>query len=614
MMIMLAGACTELPPNRVKAPPVRDSKACFQSIVEILAADEFEGRGVGTRGLDRAAQFLMDRVRQMGLEGGGATYSQVFSVNTGVALGAGNTLIDGAGPLQVGADFMPFAFSASAEYSGDLVFASYGIRAKELNYDDYAGLPVKGKVLLVFRYEPGESDANSPFNGLYPSRWSDLRYKAMLAREAEAKALILVNSVKDAQDKMSDALPPLRLDGITAEAGIPVLQVTRQVAQRWLDKAGQDLTKLQKAIDSSYQPHSRLLTGVRLEGRTDLQTVKAEVRNILGVIPGRGNLAQEVVVVGAHYDHLGYGGQGSFRPEEVVVHNGADDNASGVAAMLCGVGDLKQTLEDSNKPHRTLVMVAFAAEERGLVGSSWYVQHPLYPLDNTIAMINLDMVGRVRDNTLHALGAGSAAEWQTLLPPLAAPAGLVLRMGGDGYGPSDQTPFYAVQTPVLHLFSGVHAEYHTPDDDTHTLNMAGGAQVSDLLARLLKALLQRPGRLSYKEPAGEPLMAGDSRGYGAYLGSIPDYTSMDAKSGGVLLSGVRRGGPADHAGLRAGDRIVAMAGVTIHNLYDLTFVLRDQRPGESIMITVDRGGQALELLATLQKRPTGQSRAQAPAD
>ncbi|MBW2258480.1 MAG: M28 family peptidase, partial [Deltaproteobacteria bacterium] len=480
-------------------------------------------------------------------------------------------------------DFTPMGFSSSGAFGGPVVFAGYGIRAEELDYDDYAGIDVEGKVVLALRYEPGEKDEESPFDGKRASRWSDLRYKALKAREAGAAALVFVTGPVGSDPDEPDSLPPLKSGGPTSRAGLPVLQVTRAVASAWLASEGHDLGTLQAAIDEDYAPRSVDLPSLRVEGTVDVVATTAQVSNVVGVLPGRGDLAEEVVVVGAHYDHLGYGGDRSMRPDEEAIHNGADDNASGVAAMLCGVGDLSEDLRTASE-RRTLVALAFAAEEIGVGGSNWYTRHPLFPLEQTVAMVNLDMVGRVRDGALQVLGTDSAPEWEDLLRPHAQAAGLEITTGGDGYGPSDQMPFYEKEVPVIHLFSGAHEEYHTPDDDSETLNMEGGDQVAGFLADLVGSLVTADLTLTWRASTTGPTMAGDSRGYGAYLGTIPDYSAMMETEGGVLLSDVRRDGPADRAGIRGGDRIVDMAGVEIQNLYDMTFVLRDNRPGESIEV------------------------------
>jgi len=594
LALALAGC---VPPRDLpEAPP-----ACFADLVTHLATDEMEGRGVGTQGLERAADYVEDQMRAIGLEGGGVGYRQPFDAITGVALGKGNTLSWGDRTGVVKEDFTPMGFSSSGAFGGPVVFAGYGIRAGELDYDDYDGVDVTGKVVLALRYEPGEKDEDSPFDGNRPSRWSDLRLKALEAREAGAAALVFVTGPAGSDADEPDGLPPLKSGGPTSRAGLPVLQVTRAVASEWLAGEGHDLGALQAAIDADYTPHSADLPSVRVEGTVDVVATTAPVSNVVGVLPGRGALAQQVVVVGAHYDHLGYGGDRSMRPDEVAIHNGADDNASGVAAMLCGVRRLVDTAGDAPE-RRTLLALAFTAEEIGVGGSNWYVRHPLFPLEQTVAMVNLDMVGRVREGKLQALGTDSAPEWEDLLRPRAQEAGLEITTGGDGYGPSDQLPFYEKRVPVVHFFSGAHEEYHTPDDDAETLNMEGGGQVAALLADVLGVLTTGDATLTWQPSSSGPTMAGDSRGYGAYLGTIPDYSAMMETEGGVLLSGVRTDGPADRAGIRGGDRIVAMAGVEIQNLYDMTFVLRDNRPGESIEVVVLRDGERISLLATLGKR------------
>jgi hypothetical protein len=397
---------------------------CFRRIATVLADDAMEGRGVGTRGLERAALYLEEEVRNLGLEDGGSAYQQIFQAETGVALGENNTLAwsEWGGknwtPEELGADFTPLGFSSSREFSGPLVFVGYGIRAEPLDYDDYAGVDVEGKVALAMRYEPGEKDEKSPFDGRRPSRWSDLHYKAFVAREAGATALIFVSPPEEGNEE-PDRLPLLRNEVLLSRAGLPVLQVTQAVADRWLAADGHGLAPLREAIDRDFEPRSVLLSSVRVRGRVDVLTTTAPVRNIVGVLPGRGDLAKEAVAVGAHYDHLGFGGTGSLEPDTEAIHNGADDNASGVAAMLCAVQGLRLRLTTNPGDRRTLVVLAFAAEEIGLGGSAHYVQDPVFPLEHTTAMVNLDMVGRLRKDGLSAIGSESATEWNPLLNEIA---------------------------------------------------------------------------------------------------------------------------------------------------------------------------------------------------
>jgi TolB protein len=562
--------------------------------IRTLSADAMEGRGLNTKGLDKAAGYIEKELRAAGVQPAfGKSYRQQFPVKTGVSLGDRNTLSG-----VKAEDWTPLGFSSPGSFSGPVAFVGYGIDAPELRYREYEHVDLKGKVALMLRYEPRERDESSPFEGKRPSRWSAMRYKVMKAREAGAVAVVFVTG--PLQDEGKDKLPALANDGPESPAGIPVLQVKTSVAQQWID-----LAAFQSDVDVDLRTRSRVLDRT-LSGTVDVKASFANAQNVAGVIPGRGRLASEVVVVGAHYDHLGHGGRGSMRPNDTAVHNGADDNASGTAAVLVAARRLQELLKDEQH-RRTIVLALFSAEEVGLGGSSYFVEHPPLPLDKTVAMINLDMVGALRDDKLVALGSESAAEWKPLVDRVASQLKLTVTSSGDGYGPSDQTSFYARQIPVLHFFTGSHDRYHTPDDDADAVNFAGAERIAELTARVATALARGSVTPRYARATSAPAMEGDSRGYGAYLGTIPDYSAMEATSGGVKLSDVRPGGPADKAGIRGGDVLVEMAGTRIENLYDMTYALQDHKPGETIDVVVLRGGQRVTLRATLGSRGGGQA-------
>jgi Tol biopolymer transport system component len=574
----------------------------FRSDVEALASDSMEGRGLGTEGLERAADWIETRLRAGGLKPAfGTSYRQPFQVKTGVELGEGNSF-RGIAPT----DWVPLGFSSAGKVEGELVFAGYGIEAPAIGYQELDRLDLKGKVVLMLRYEPQERDEGSPFDGRRPSRWSAMRYKVLQARERGAAAVIFTTG--PLQDEEKDKLPALRNDGPESPAGIPVIQVKRSVAESWLKGSGIDLLDFQKAVDRDLQPLSKA-TGLKIDANVALNAKYVKTENVAGIISGKGSLASEVVVVGAHYDHLGLGGERSMRPNDRAVHNGADDNASGTVAVLLAAEQLKRSL--ANVPsHRTIVVALFSAEEVGLAGSSHFVANPPLPVAKTVAMINLDMVGRLRDDQLVALGSESAPQWNALIETAAKGSSLKITSRGDGYGPSDQTSFYAVQIPVIHLFTGTHEQYHTPDDDAATLNAEGGAKVAQFTASLAGQIARNGERPQYARSTAAPAMEGDSRGYGAYLGTVPDYRAMEATAGGVLLSDVRAGGPADKAGIKGGDRIIEMAGTRIENLYDMTFALQDHKPGDTIEVIVIRAEKPLKLRATLGSRAAA---AQPPA-
>jgi hypothetical protein len=322
----------------------------------------------------------------------------------------------------------------------------------------------------------------------------------------------------------------------------------------------------------------------------------APVKNVVGVLPGRGPLAGQVVVLGAHYDHLGRGGRasGSLDPDSVgVIHNGADDNASGTAALLEAARLLRGKLQGDR---RTIVFVAFTAEESGLIGSSHYVQHPVHANDSTIAMINFDMVGRLRDEKLLALGAETAVEFPALLDSLNAGFQFDLRASGDGWGRSDHASFYGARIPVVHFFTDTHEQYHRVTDDAETINAAGVARVASYAADLTTALATRPERLTYVSVARpQPVAAGS----GASLGTIPD---MSGNPGGVRLTGVREGTAAATAGIQAGDIITRIGEHEVTDLQAMTNALAAYKPGDVVAVVVRRGEETLTFSVTLGRR------------
>ncbi len=585
------------------AAPLAMSAATYARDVATLAADDMEGRGLGTAGIGKAADYVERRLRSLGLQPAfGKSWRQPLQVKTGVTLGDSNAL-EGFDAD----DWTPLAASSSGAFAGELAFVGYGIQAPPIGYDELAGLHLKGKVVLMLRYEPQERDAASPFDGRRPSRWSALRYKLLKAREAGAAAVVFVTG--PLQDEGKDKLPALKNDGPESPAGLPVLQLRLSAARRLLGPAGLDLERFQKEVDRDLAPRSRVLPGLRLSGRVNVRAIYADTVNVAGLLPGKGALAQDVVVVGAHYDHLGWGGERSMKPNEHAVHNGADDNASGVAGVLLAAQRAKALL-GASRSHRTLAFALFSGEEMGLAGSAAFVAQAPFPMERVKAMLNLDMVGRLREDKLVALGSESAAEWKPAVERLAAEVGLGVSASGDGYGPSDQTSFYAARVPVLHFFTGTHDAYHTPDDDAEAINSEGGAKVAELTARLAAEIAGGGLTPAYARAVAAPAMSGDSRGYGAWLGTVPDYRAMsDTAGGGVLLGDVRPGSPAEKAGMKGGDTLVGMAGQRIENLYDMTYALQDHKPGDTVDVVVLRGEQRLTLRATLGSR--GEQRAAA---
>ncbi len=558
------------PPAAAAADPPSPTASAdrFHDDVSWLADDAREGRGIGSAGLDQARQWIADRFAALGVEPAGADgWFESFDVPVAVAArpGTGVTL-DGA---AVSADaFRPASFSASGEASGEVVAANYGITAPELGIDDYKGIDAKGKIVAVRRFVPeGGAFADTKVE----RRYGDLRYKAFNAREHGAVGVIFVDYPLSSTSE--SPLPALALDPIDAggDVGIPAVTVKRG--------AGAPLF--------AGNHHASI--------KVDLERQARLASNVIGVIhAGAADRLPGALVIGAHYDHLGHGGTGSLAPDSHEIHNGADDNASGTAALL----EVARELEGRRASlRRDVYLIAFSGEEEGTLGSTFFTRHPTAGLKDAdlVAMLNMDMVGRLRGNQVAVLGGESAAEWKEIVPPVCERDGVLCALSGDGYGPSDHSPFYAAGVPVLHFFTGPHEDYHKPSDDADKINAAGGARVALLVSDLAAEIAGRPGRPTYKS-APAPAPQGDIRSYGASLGTIPDYAG-DGRPG-VLLAGVRAGSPAEQGGLRRGDLLVALSGTEIRDIHDFMYALQRAKPGEKATAVVIRDGQKVSLDVT----------------
>lgn len=582
-------------PARPTGAPL-DSNALLAT-VRTLADPKWEGRGIGTAGIDSAANWIAARMRAIGLAPGGdsGSYFQSLEVTTGVTVGTPSEIDLKGRVVTAGAEFQPIGFSTNGTVRAAVVFAGYGITAPGFEYDDYAGLDVRDKLVLVMTNEPGEMDSTSKFDGSVNTPYADLRTKAINAREHGAIGLLVANGPKY---HAGEPLRAPRADGAGyMTSGLIAALVSEQVANELMGGSGLTLDAAQSAIEGHRRPYSKALAESATV-RVSLRRTRSTTRNVVGLIPGRDTL--RTLVVGAHYDHLGYGGESSLSPNEHVPHVGADDNASGVAAMLGVAGAEAARAKMHGAPRHTLVFAAFTGEESGLLGSSHFVDDPPRPLPTVEVMLNMDMVGRMREKRLLVAGVGTAAEFPALLENVNKFAKLTLKESSDGYGPSDHSSFYKKQVPVLFLFTGAHADYHKPSDTWDKISAGGLARVASFATAVIESLDARP-RVTYQKAAGDSStgrIAGGG-GYGAYLGTIPDYMQTE---GGVLLSGVRTGSPAEQAGLQAGDTIVRFDGVRVDNIYDYTFALRSRKPGQQVRITVKRGGKDVDLIATLGRR------------
>lgn len=575
-------------------PAARDLLAWVKTLADLA----LEGRASGTPGADRAARLIAGEFRRLGLRPGGDSggYLQAFGVVRGIRVGEANTLELTAGGVTrsfaPGRDFLPYAFSENGETEGELVFAGHGITAPELHYDDYAGLDVRGKVVLVMTDEPRERDEHGPFRKPEAFHYTELRHKVINAREHGAAGIIVVTDPHHPDE------PPRPPRGTSAPWGILAVGATRSAADALLAPSGRTLAGLQAEIDRDLAPRSTLIPGTRVRLQVSLLRERAETANVVGILPGTDPApAREAVVVGAHYDHLGRGSQFSLAPDLAdEIHPGADDNASGTAAVI----GLARAFVASGGARRSLVFVAFSGEELGLLGSTHYVKHPPIPLADTVAMVNLDSVGRMQGRRLYVMGVGSGTGLRQMVEEAGRGLDVELALREDAVGPSDHTAFYTRERPVLFFFTGTHADYHRPTDTWEKINAQGLRTVVSVAFRAIRALADRPGRPAFVRLAGPSSLPRGGGGYGPYFGSVPDFSESDTP--GVRLVGVRSGSPAERAGLRPGDVIVGFAGVTIKTLDDLVFALRSRRPGDTVEVVYLRNGAEHRADAVLEAR------------
>lgn len=591
LLVATAGAA------RAAAPPPVPPAEWLLGQVRALSAPETEGRASGTPGAERAARHIAAAFQAAGLRpgGDGGTYFQSFPVPTGIRLGARNALAIVAPArreLALGRDFTPLAVSADGVVEGEVVFAGYGITAPDLGWDDYAGLDVKARVVVVLSGEPRRRDPTSPFRRPDAYHYSERAHKIINAREHGAQAIVLLPPPDG-----DDALPALR--GLAQAWSVVAVFATRAVGEALLAPSGRRLADVAELIDRTLAPQSFPLPGVRVRAAVSLVRERGTAANVVGVLPGTDpRLAGEAVVIGAHYDHLGRGGEGSLAPEQAgAVHPGADDNASGTAAVL----GLARAFADAGGTPRTLVFVAFAGEELGLLGSSHYVGHPTVPMERTVLMVNLDMVGRLRGRTLYVGGVDSGTGLRALVQAAGAGEGLRLMLHADPFAPSDHTAFAGARRPVLFLFTGAHADYHRPSDTWEKIDAPGLRAVAAFAARVVAAVAAQPAAPTWVEVKMPPAPAGGrARGYGPLFGVVPAFG--DAAGAGVKIGGMRPGSPAEQAGVRPGDVLVRFAGVRVATLQDFVFALRGRRAGDRVEVTVLRDGVEHHLEAVLQER------------
>jgi hypothetical protein len=568
--------------------------------IKALTTPAMEGRGDGTEGLSRAEQLIERRYKALGLEPAGSHgYQQPFTVITGARLKGQNHLrvqtTERKFDLKLNEEYVPFSFSSSGAAAGGMAFAGYGATAPEFGYDDYAGLDVKDRIVVVLRYEPAGFAEKSGNAG--PTQHSQLITKAINARNHGAKAVVLVNG--QLQPKEEDLLTRFGSMSGPTDAGILLVQAKNAEAEKWFGAAGKSLAELQGQINHMGKPVSFAFPdSVHISVSVGIENTRATVNNVLAYLPG---MTDEYVIVGAHYDHLGRGTFDSLAPDQIgQIHPGADDNASGTAGVL----ELARCFASmKGKMRRGILFANFAGEELGLLGSAEWVKEPTRPLDKVVAMLNMDMIGRIKDDKIYVGGVGTGSTFAELLKGTQTKAHLNIEYSLSGYASSDHTSFVGKQIPVLFFFSGLHADYHKPSDTWEKINPDAAVRLLGLVADVTEQLAYAPQRAAFQvvkeeSPVGG-VAAASGGGYGPYFGSIPDFGQVE---NGVKFSDVRPGSPAAKAGFKAGDVLVQFGDKPIKNLYDFTDALRRSKIGDVVEVTVQRDGQPVTAKVTLEQR------------
>jgi hypothetical protein len=582
-----------------------------------LASPECEGRGVETKGIEKAADYIAEEFKQAGLKPAmkNGSYFQPFAITESVKLGAPNKVVL-SGPsgikkeLELRKDYNPMGFSPTSKATGELVFVGYGITAPELKYDDYAGMDVAGRVVVMVRRAPRYGqNGDKKFDA---SQHASFTAKIDNAVAHKAVGIIIVNDAGSAET--NDTIEQFANHAVgTTPAPFPVLFFKREM----LDKivAGgpiKSIGDIETLIDKDLKPRSFELPGWKVDAEVTVSRSDLKAKNIVGVLEGSGPLADETVVLGAHYDHVGYGYFGSLggRAAQGKIHFGADDNGSGTTTLM-ELARRYGAMKD--RQGRRLVFIAFSGEERGLLGSVYYCKEPLFPLEKTVAMINMDMVGRTKPvqadwlgiapfkDRLVVYGTGTAEGFAKLVDEVGGKSEFKISTLATGTGPSDHDSFYRKKVPVLFLYTGTHNEYHRPTDVPEKINVPGMKKVADLVQVLADHLTTIEARPKYQVTRDRWIDPTESRSSssgtpGPRLGIRPgNYESED---GGVLVDGVTPGGAAEKGGVMDGDVIVEIGGKPVKNIGGYMTAMGAQKAGTPVDVVVQRKGQKVTLKLT----------------
>ena len=552
--------------------------------VEFLASDSLKGRKPGTAEINVAAGFIRDHFKAAGLKMMGEDGFQWFEIVKDVNLTEKNSLSFPGGEGILKKNFIPLSFSGSGELIAPVVFAGYGfdLNLDSLKWSDYKGIDVKGKWVMVFRADPELDNSDSKF-----IPFSDVRSKILTAKDQGAAGMLLVTP--KGQEK-EDKLMPLVVENNEVTAGIPVLNINRELADKLLKTTGFTVDSLEHTIVNGKMPKS-FATGVTVKATTDVVQKRERTANVIGLLEGSDPaLKDEYLVIGGHYDHLGFGGAGSGSrlPDTNAVHNGADDNASGAALVM---GLAKSLAPERGKLKRSIIFVDFSAEEIGLIGSKYFVDHPPVELKKMKAMFNFDMVGRFdkEKKSISVSGTGTSVEADSIMKLLETKLSFTVVHSPDGYGPSDHASFYSSNIPVFFFTTGVHMDYHTPFDDTEKCDFKAEKQIGDYAANLVMTIDNLSKDLTFRESGKKQSSGRSGRQLKVTLGVMPDFAGSEKK--GLRIDGVTKDGPADKGGMKKGDIITAINGMPVGDIYEYMSRLKKLKHGMTVNVEVIRDGK-----------------------
>ncbi len=584
---------------------IKRSERDILADLEFLASDERAGRDTGSPEIAEAAEFIHRHFEKAGLKSpeGMPDGFQKFTI-AGRSKRGKNTML--AATIQGkkedwvrNDDFRVCSFGSKGKISGQVVFCGYGIEDAENHFDEFANIELKGKIALIIRRVPRQNVPGSLYmskSGKIDTQRAALRSKINNARKHGAAAVIFVNDIASTKGK-KDKLIPFGYGGNGNGKAIPAFHITQKRAdQLLLAGLNKSLAELESIIDEKMQPQSELLDGVFIDAHADLISNSVEGLNVIGILEPRdlkeGTENIETIIVGAHYDHVGWGGQGSLAPGTKAIHNGADDNASGTSALL----ELARRFSRGDERFsRRIIFIAFSAEEKGLLGSKHYVEHPVVPLLNTVAMINLDMVGRLADEKLTVFGSGSSSVWEKFLDEAERACELNFFREEKAFGPSDHASFYAKQIPVLHLFTGLHEDYHRPTDDIDDLNIQGIRRTVDVLEHLVLELARADTRPDYIENK-KWISVGRHAGGRPRIGLIPN---LNYSGEGFAILAIEQNSPAHHARLLAGDIILKVNQTSVTTRKEFWDVIDSLKPKSKVEITFSRDSHVDETVVEL---------------